>query len=509
MDLLVYIILMPVLTGVLCFVLPKRISKIADFLALLVSLWILYFCGKIFLFTEKPSYFIFNNRPLFMIDDFSSVMGLAIAFFGVLTVFYSLAFRRDKEVSSRYFASVLWILAASLGVVFAQNSIIFFGFWLFLSISACALIAQEDFASAKFAKKMLEILFTSDILLLSGLGITWYISKSFFMSELNLVAYNGLAIGGLALLCMGAFIKSGIVPFHFWVPPLTQTASVPTVSLLPATTLRILGFYLLARITQSIFVITSDSVVGNSILIFASITILTGVIFACRQKDLKQFLSYQSIAQMGFVILGVGSATAIGFAGSMLHAINSAIFLSCLFFIAGCIEKNCGTTDLEKLKGLKASMPLAFVAFLAAGFAISGIPLLNGFISQWMIYRGLIQLGDFGSNLYIAWIAVAIFGSGLTLAYFLRLMHKIFLGTQTSGVKSSEAHLGLYLPIVISAFLCIVFGILYRIPLNFLIFPNISVQKYFNQDWCAGLPTAFILAGMLFGYIIYLSIRKR
>jgi len=199
--------------------------------------------------------------------------------------------------------------------------------------------------------------------------------------------------------------------------------------------------------------------------------------------------------------------------------LNHAIYKSCLFLSGGAVEKEAGTSDLQKLGGFAKNMPLTFISFLIASLAISGIPPLNGFASKWMIYQGLIKTADTGNNLWILWLIAAMFGSALTLASFMKLIHSIFLGQpikekyipkkekkKIGGIleKYQETDFFMLIPQIILALLCVIFGVFaYQLPLKMFIFPSLEEEVVFYGLWNASFATLLILVGIIIGVIIY------
>ena len=111
------------------------------------------------------------------------------------------------------------------------------------------------------------------------------------------------------------------------------------------------------------------------------------------------------------MVLGIGTGNPIGIAGALFHMLNNAIYKSCLFLTGGSVQHKTGTTNLDKLGGLAKLMPITFTACLIAALSISGVPPFNGFVSKWMIYQGIVELGREGSKLWVIWLAAAMFGS--------------------------------------------------------------------------------------------------
>ena len=342
-----------------------------------------------------------------------------------------------------------------------------------------------------------------------GVGLLWKTTGTFAMSDIT-VSLNGV-LPYTAFLCIliASFAKAGAVPFHSWLPDVAEDGPASVTAYLPASLDKLLGIYLLMRISLDIFVMNS---VSNTILLtVGAVTIVFAVLAALVQHDLKRLLGYHAVSQVGYMVLGIGTANPIGIAGGLFHMVNHALYKSCLFLGAGAIEKRTHTTDLSNLGGLSKYMPVTFLSFLIASFAISGIPPLNGFFSKWMIYQGIIELGNGKNPLWIIWLIAAMFGGALTVASFVKLIHAIFLSrasAKTIGVK--EVGISMALPMVILAAICILFGVFaLSIPISLLIVPVIGKSISYIGTWSPDLATMFIIAAMALGVIVYLFVKPK
>jgi NADH:ubiquinone oxidoreductase subunit 5 (subunit L)/multisubunit Na+/H+ antiporter MnhA subunit len=225
-------------------------------------------------------------------------------------------------------------------------------------------------------------------------------------------------------------------------------------------------------------------------------------------------LSYHAVSQVGYMVLGIGTGTALGVAGGLFHMLNHAIYKSTLFLSAGSVEKQAGTTDLDRLGGLAKVMPLTFVSCLVAALAISGIPPLNGFYSKWMIYQALVDSGRSGNYLWIIFLATAMFGSALTLASFVKVLHSVFLCKRSAELRHRdirEVGFSMWLPGIGLAFLCVLFGVFaYQLPLGVMIFPAMGEVVQLSGAWYAGPATILLLAAYVAGLFVYLfsTVRK-
>jgi NADH:ubiquinone oxidoreductase subunit 5 (subunit L)/multisubunit Na+/H+ antiporter MnhA subunit len=226
---------------------------------------------------------------------------------------------------------------------------------------------------------------------------------------------------------------------------------------------------------------------------------------------MKRLLGYHAVSQVGYMVLGIGTGNPIGIAGGLFHMLNNAIYKSCLFLSGGDVEKRTGTTDLGKLGGLARYMPITFACFLVAALSISGIPPFNGFVSKWMIYQGIIESAGAKNPLWIVWLAAAMFGSALTLASFMKLLHAIFLGRPSKDFGYvKEADRSMLIPVLILAFLCIIFGVFaFVLPLKLFIAPSIGLSIIYLGTWSPVAATALIIIGIIAGFSIYFLLKPK
>ena len=444
----------------------------------------------------------------FHIDYLATVIAIFIVFFSLLTVLYSVGFMRGKKGLVRYYLYIVLTMFASLGVVFSNNLIVLLSFWGFLGLLLYLLIDFGDKPRASYtAKKTFIIIGGTDAFMLLGLGLIWHLSGSFDITKISLAFDNRLTVIAYLCLVIGAFAKAGAMPVHTWVPDTAEDAPTPVVAYLPASLDKLLGIYLLARLSLNMF--QMDSGMNMFLMILGSFSIVAAVMMALVQHDLKRLLGYHAVSQVGYMILGIGTGNPIGIAGGLFHMLNNTIYKSCLFFGSGAVEKRAGTTNLDKLGGFAKYMPITFITFLIAALAISGVPPFNGFASKWLIYQGVIETGkQTGGHLWIIWLVAAMFGSALTLASFMKLIHAVFLGQPSKEVRSKgavkETGFTMWVPTVILAALCIVFGVfVYQVPLKMFILPSLGMGVTYLGVWKAGWATLAIVIGIVIGFIIY------
>jgi formate hydrogenlyase subunit 3/multisubunit Na+/H+ antiporter MnhD subunit len=497
-------VIVPVLAGFLCLLIPRGGASLRSLVAVLASVATLWLAWRVFRLGEAAF------EPVFWlslrVDPLSGFVLLAIAFFAFLITVYSLGYWKGKALHREYFTYLLWTLGISCMTVLANDLLLLLVCWGFLGLLLYLMVGLSGPKAAGAARKSLMIIGGTDALLLLGILLYWQVSASTHLAGQGAGALElETPASYAAFLCFlaAALAKAGAVPFHSWVPDFGEQADAPISAYLPASLDKLLGIYLLARCVTDLFVPTP----GLYLLLMAlgAITIISAVLMALVQHDLKRLLSYHAVSQVGYMVLGIGTGTAIGLAGGLFHMLNNTVYKSALFLCAGNVEKETGTSDLDKLGGLARLMPVTFIACLVAALAISGVPPLNGFTSKWMIYQSVIATGEAGGVSWIIWLAVAMLGSALTLASFVKVLHATFLckaspRVQAASIRENRGTMGV--PLLVLAALCILFGVFaFQLPLGKLIFPVTGVEM--QGVWWAGLATVLIVAAILVGLIVY------
>jgi formate hydrogenlyase subunit 3/multisubunit Na+/H+ antiporter MnhD subunit len=521
---LLYVIVFPAVMGALTLFFPKKARLPAGIIALLSAGWMFFKAVKLFGLGESAwSTTIFTMGDIFQFDfalrlyGLSSFVLLFISLFGVLIILYSLGYWfRDRETPGIYYSYILWTLAVAACAVLADNLLLLLICWEVLTVLLYLLVNMGGEGSETAAAKCFSILGFSDAAMLLGVVLIWLVYGSLSISSLSISTGTTAGVFAFLLLFAGAIAKAGAMPLHSWVPAMAKPTPAPTMALLPAALDKLLGIYLLARISLDIFAIRTGSNLSLMMMIIGSATILFAVLMALVQHDLKKLLSFHAVSQVGYMVLGVGSGIPVAIVGGLFHMLNNAIYKSGLFLASGVIEKRAGTTDLEELGGFARLMPVTFLTTVVTAMAISGVPPLNGFVSKWLVYQGMLE----GPGYYLIFLVVAIFGSALTLASFIKVLHSVFLGRRQEkfdGLK--EAGFAMQVPMIFLAILCIVFGVYAKLPLERFITPSVAGSTGVSVEqmtvntasgyWSPALATVLMVVGLVIGLIIYLFSRAK
>ena len=243
------------------------------------------------------------------------------------------------------------------------------------------------------------------------------------------------------------------------------------------------------------------------------ISIITAVMMALVQHNYKRLLGFHAVSQVGYMILGFGMGSVIGVAAGLFHMINNALYKSGLFLAAGCVEYRTGKEDIDDLGGLSKAMPVTFFSSLVFAMSIAGVPPFNGFASKWMIYQGIIDFGagpGFANKLWVIWLGLAVLGSALTLASFIKLIGGIFLGRRRSEFEQvKEVPVLMWIPLIFLAVCCIFSGVFATNLVVPGLFIPVSGAFHFSGFWNSSFVSLLVLISICLGIILYLALNLK
>jgi hydrogenase-4 component B len=401
---------------------------------------------------------LFRDVPFaVLVDALSALFLLPVFLVSLLGNIYGLGYWRQTEYphNGRKLRLFYGTLTAGMALlVIAGNSIVFLLGWEAMALSAFFLVTTEEHDREVRATGWLYLVATHvATLCLFGLFATLRAaSGSFALAALDperLAPGMGTAIFILALVGFG--LKAGIMPLHVWLPS-AHAAAPSHVSAIMSGVLIKMGIYGLVRVTS--LLPNPPLEWGGVVLGLGVVSGTLGVAFAIGQHDIKRLLAYHSIENIGIIIMGLGLAligrslgradwVVLGLAGGLLHVWNHALFKALLFLSAGSIIHATHTREIDHLGGLAKGMPETALCFLVGAVAICGLPPLNGFVSEFLIYLGL--FGTLGNSEGTSFAAAAFAAPALALigalavACFVKVYGVVFLGTARSD-HARQAH---------------------------------------------------------------------
>jgi formate hydrogenlyase subunit 3/multisubunit Na+/H+ antiporter MnhD subunit len=362
-------------------------------------------------------------------------------------------------------------------VCVAANAILFLAAWEVMALSGFFLVLTEherpDAQRAAFV--YLASAHVGNLALFALFAVLGKMAGSFeFAAMANLPGGAPLATWAFALAALGFGLKAGLVPLHFWLPG-AHAAAPSHVSALMSGVLLKTGIYGLLRVTG--FFAAPPLAWGGWLLAAGVLSGVLGVAFALAQHDVKRLLAYHSVENVGIITMGLGLAlmgrsldqpalVALGFGGAVLHVVNHATFKGLLFLGAGAVHHATGTRELDRLGGLRRAMPWTAALFLVGAAAISGLPPLNGFASEWLVYLAAFRSLDLrpttaASLAVLAAPALALVG-GLAAACFAKVVGTVFLGSPRTrdAEHAHEPPRAMLAPMVALAAVCALIGLL-------------------------------------------------
>ncbi len=417
----------------------------------------LVFAGAVLLQDSVPSFGTDTTFPLlsltFRLDRLSAFFMLIIALVALLCSVYALGYVRHYY--GKYSIGVLAFyynafIASMILVVTAHNALFFLIVWELMSLASYFLVIYERRETASIKAGSLYFIMTH-----AG---TAFIIFSFLLMYREAGSFDFEAIrAGLATsssstqsaifipALIGFGVKAGIIPLHIWLPS-AHPAAPSHVSALMSGVMIKTGIYMLIRVSLDILP-GAQTWWGLVILVIGAMSSLLGVLYALSEHDLKRLLAYHSIENIGIILLGLGSAlvfaslgmeslAALGLAAALFHTMNHATFKALLFLGAGSVIAGTHTRNIEKYGGLIKLMPQTALFFLIGSMAISALPPLNGFFSEWLTFQALFQ-GVAGADvttkiIFILSIGSLAFTGGLAAACFVKAFGITFLARPRS-----------------------------------------------------------------------------
>jgi formate hydrogenlyase subunit 3/multisubunit Na+/H+ antiporter MnhD subunit len=418
-----------------------------------------------------------NAAISFGIDPLSTFFLLPLFLLGAITAFYGHHYlhtnqRRLRRGLSWVFFNLLLFSMACL--LIARHAVLFLVAWEVMSLTAYLLFTYEHEDQEVRSAGMIYLV-AAHIGVACLLGLFLLLGKHAHGFEFNEIAgmpriTDSIALGLFALGVFGFGVKAGLFPMHVWLPQ-AHAAAPSHISALMSGVLIKMGIYGLLRIVE---LLGGPRPYWGPILLGLGVTsAVYAISMAVYQRDYKRVLAYSSIENMGIIALGIGLGfwgqargyplvATLGMSGALLHVLHHSVTKGLLFLVAGNVLHACHTKDLERLGGLGKRMSLTFAMLTLGAVAIAGLPPLNAFVSEWLLYRGLMEgaLVGRGAGAVACVFAVALLSliGAFTVLTFVRLVSVSMLGEPRSkeAAKAHDASWVMCLPLVPLALIILV-----------------------------------------------------
>jgi len=321
----------------------------------------------------------------------------------------------------RYYTIFFLLIASMNGILLTGDLFNLFVFYEIFSVTAYLLVAfSMSWQALEAGLKYLILGTIGALFILLGTAFTFMATGLLNMALLS-HALTGIPAETLtaisACLLLGLTIKAGAFPVHFWLPDAHSSAQTAVSALLSGVLVKV-SIYALMRVSY-LFFLGTNRTVFLAITVIGSLSVLGGHLMALRQDDIKRLLAYSTVAQIGYMLIGVGCATAAGAAAAVFHAFNHMLMKIGLFITAGKIAEDKGTREICRLTGSWKISPIWVSAFAVLSAAIVGIPPLNGFMSKWFLILSSVGAGSVIPALVIA------AGTVISAAYYLRVISSL------------------------------------------------------------------------------------
>ena len=465
------IIFIPILGGLFVAAVDMN-DTLRDRVVMAVTTVTTMLCLFVYTFLEGDKVLVVLDYPKllppfgvsFRIDWLSVILVTIASVVWLLVTVYAFGYMRTTDKIKRYHAFTLITLGATLGTLLAGDLVTLFLFFELMSFASYVLVIHDGDAQALKAGFLYLIMTIGGGLafLFGVMGVYQLTGSVNFATGGFLAIDSGLSLGAFIGFLIGFGMKAGMFPLHIWLPEAHPVAPSPSSALLSGVMLKIGAFGLL-RIIFNVYEFHFLKEVGwiNYLLVAAVLTILLGSIFAILQTNLKRRLAYSSVAQMGYILLGMALLSEKALVGDVFHIFTHAIMKSCLFLVSGYMILATGKTDIDDFKGIGKRMPISMVCFTMASLSMIGIPPFNGFLSKWFLGLGALEVNQ-------PFLAIVLLVSSLLNAvYYLPIVINAFFRKEEHDFSMiKEDSYKMLLPVVILAIATVFFDI---IPVNVLL----------------------------------------
>ena len=392
------------------------------------------------------------------------ILVLITAIVAIVTPFARCSIGKEVARERTYLFYALWLLhlAGLCGVVVTGDAFNLFVFIEIASLSSYALIASGHKRRALMSSyRYLMIGTVGATFILIGIGLLYAMTGTLNIADL--AARLRLIEGGMdgsetiatafAFLTVGLCIKCGIFPLHYWLPGAYTHAPSAVSALLAGTTSKVF-IYVLIRFLFTLF--GDDYAFGLMLLdrvlmIAAILAIISGSLLAIYADDAKQLLAYSSVAQIGYMVLGISLVSVAGLTASFVHLLNHALIKTALFMVVACYFFRVGSNRLEDLRGIGRQMPLTSVMLVIGGLSLIGVPATAGFISKWYLVSAALA--------YNVWLAALVLASSLlAVIYIGKFLEVVYSRVEKDTTTVQDAPLSLLLPTCLIIFANVYFG---------------------------------------------------
>ncbi|MGI6020229.1 MAG: complex I subunit 5 family protein [Lachnospiraceae bacterium] len=384
-------------------------------------------------------------------DGFRAIFVILSAFMWLMAVLFSKDYMKNRKNVNRFDLFILFTMGPAMGVFLSADLYTTFVFFEIMSLSSYVWVINDETPEAMHAgSSYLFYGVLGGLVMLMGIMLLNSRTGTLVLSNLatGIAQLDAGSMPGVYLACtlilFGFGAKAGFFPIHTWLPKTYMASPAPASALLSGI-LSKAGIFGAVAVTCNIM--RGDARWGMMITVIGIITMATGAVLAIFSANLKRILACSSMSQIGFITVGIGIMGLLGAegtvsgCGTLLHMLNHSLIKLVLFLVAGAVFLHTGSYDLNKVRGFGRKKPVLMVCFLAAAFAVAGIPMFSGYISKTLLHEGILEYyavsgESAGMIKAVEWMFLAC--GGLTAAYMTKLFAAIFVEKNTDAEVQSE-----------------------------------------------------------------------
>jgi proton-translocating NADH-quinone oxidoreductase chain N len=418
---------------------------------------------------DNGSLSFYIGDTLLRMDALSVFLGLIALSLGTIVCLYSVIYMEHDKGQEYYYPLLLLMVAGIVGIGLATDFLVLYLFFELMSIPSYALVVfrRHEWMAIEAGMKYIVMGAVGSAFAFFGISLVYFQTGTLQFNDLvGMLSTTPILQAALLFLIIGFGVKAAIVPLHTWLPDAHSAAPSGISAMLSGIVIGA-GFFTLLR---SLLVFTGTGLAaGELLIILALITMSVGNLMAYsqlshKQADLKRILAYSSVAQMGYILLGVGVGLAygirVGYEGGLFHIMTHAFMKGLAFLCAGAIIHQLGTRYVDEMEGIGLSMKVTGFAFALSLLSLAGVPPLSGFMSEWMVFSGGIMTYGVIGLWGIAIAVIALLNALLSLGYYLPIIKTMYLPAERKGIlKARDPSAVMLLAIGILAGLTIILGV--------------------------------------------------
>jgi len=418
---------------------------------------------------DAGSLSFYLGDTLLRMDALSVFLGLIALSLGTIVCLYSVIYMEHDKGQEYYYPLLLLLVAGIVGIGLATDFLVLYLFFELMSIPSYALVVfrRHEWMAIEAGMKYIVMGAVGSAFAFFGISLVYFQTGTLQFNDLvGMLSITPILQAALLFLIIGFGVKAAIVPLHTWLPDAHSAAPSGISAMLSGIVIGA-GFFTLLR---SLLVFTGTGLAaGELLIILALITMSVGNLMAYsqlshKQADLKRILAYSSVAQMGYILLGVGVGLAygirVGYEGGLFHIMTHAFMKGLAFLCAGAIIHQLGTRYVDEMEGIGLSMKVTGFAFALSLLSLAGIPPLSGFMSEWMVFSGSIMTYGVIGLWGIAIAVIALLNALLSLGYYLPIIKTMYLPAERKGIlKARDPSAVMLLAIGILAGLTVILGL--------------------------------------------------